>query len=645
NEEEVKGEAEADFFPTYAVDPRSDSKAVESGVIGHQGRIHPGRSVNPSQGTVDLEMPTNLQCMSLDQGRKPEYPEETPELSATEEAQVSGKCGADVEKCSAVPGLEEVKTSRREMRNYSRALEELLHVVSQQPEWLVRDESALSSEGELSDQTEVVDHTNILCTETDVTLPSNLACTSFETELPWFSSGEERRSPVHIQQVYHEMIQIYEKLQVRAAELCERERELQRREKLLLKHQSTMNRLLTVEEDVLDRINAMQQQHQQEMKNLKAALREKTKENKRIKSSFDSIKELNDTMKKQLSEASEQNTRLENKSQKVQARLDNLQRKHEYSAAHRGRENVLKSHDLKPSNQDKPPPPNKASKRASSCTSLKLLSYVMEWLVDGPPFASEDEKTQGEFDPYGVPCPSLHERCAKVLPTLLEQFQQAEVFLHPMLLRFIYGAITQLEHSTQHLPLTSTLRRLGEEVNRKSPPLIRSSCPHTRFLSSIIILKTLSQADVLAQSLDVVHGIVRDDEGRGLFLKYKALTTILSLLKTGSPGLLSPSLDVLLQMSAESRHLPAFLEACSTDQFFRCAAVLLRNPRLDLAISEKLSVLLQKLSCIRKNRRLFEASSLHLLLQETQRSADPSRAFFNVNISSILFNLGVASHS
>ncbi|KAK3566066.1 hypothetical protein QTP86_025235 [Hemibagrus guttatus] len=59
-----------------------------SGVIGHQGRIHPGRSANPSQGahthtqshtTDNLEMPINLPCMSLDWGRKPEYPEETPE--------------------------------------------------------------------------------------------------------------------------------------------------------------------------------------------------------------------------------------------------------------------------------------------------------------------------------------------------------------------------------------------------------------------------------------------------------------------------------------------------------------------------------------------------------------------------------------
>lgn len=59
--------------------------------------------------------------------------------------------------------------------------------------------------------------------------------------------------------------------------------------------------------------------------------------------------------------------------------------------------------------------------------------------------------------------------------------------------------------------------------------------------------------DVLAQALDVLHSSVGEDEGRGLFLKYKALAAILALLRTGSPGLLAPSLDVLLQMSAESR--------------------------------------------------------------------------------------------
>ncbi|KAK3533789.1 hypothetical protein QTP70_027348, partial [Hemibagrus guttatus] len=35
-------------------------------------------SLTQSHTTDNLEMPINLQCMSLDRGRKPEYPEETP---------------------------------------------------------------------------------------------------------------------------------------------------------------------------------------------------------------------------------------------------------------------------------------------------------------------------------------------------------------------------------------------------------------------------------------------------------------------------------------------------------------------------------------------------------------------------------------
>ncbi|KAK3516714.1 hypothetical protein QTP70_022505 [Hemibagrus guttatus] len=60
-----------------------------SGIIGHQGRIHPGRSANPSQVTHTLSFTHAIthygqfrdsnqpRSMSLDCGRKPEYPVET----------------------------------------------------------------------------------------------------------------------------------------------------------------------------------------------------------------------------------------------------------------------------------------------------------------------------------------------------------------------------------------------------------------------------------------------------------------------------------------------------------------------------------------------------------------------------------------
>ncbi|KAK1797704.1 hypothetical protein P4O66_008074 [Electrophorus voltai] len=590
-------------------------------------------------------------------------------------------------------------------------------------------DSISGSEDELSDQTNSFEGTRIPCSETDVTLPSNLVCTSNSsvTEPVWLVRREELRdqtqrltaSPAAVAQVFQEMLEIYEKLQMErlsqqawAAGLREQEHQLQQREARLLQHHSTICRLRGVEGEVIGRVHTLQQQYQQQIETLRTALKEKTKENKRIKSSFGSIKELNYTMKKQLDDVTEQNRRLENQSRKVQARLDNLQRKYEYSVAHKRRENVVpKSCDPNPPKQDRPLPSSKASKSPSRCSMLKLLAALLDWVVDGQLARSEEGEKEGMLEQYIDPHPSLHERCSRVLPVLVQQLQQTartEASLQLPLLRFTYYCLSQLEHSTQHPPLTSTLRRLGEEVScgqgggdrSRSHPLFKSSCLHTRFLSSLIVLRTVSLADgnvvaverkehgateahmghdrihwvprcwrvpgpgvgIVTQAADVLHDDVGVEEGKAFFLQYQALAVILAVLRAGNPSLQVRAMDILLQMGAESRYLPSFLQACSTEQFFRWASTFLRSTRLDLTLAEKLSILLQKLSGIRsaphptystvqyqepsdrslrKNKRLFEAFSLHLLLQEMHRTTNPAHAFLTINLSSILLNLGM----
>ncbi|XP_026879081.2 coiled-coil domain-containing protein 138 isoform X2 [Electrophorus electricus] len=539
-----------------------------------------------------------------------------PSVSAT--TLEAGHSGAKSAKHDTIPRKEEdpEKISRYgEIKHYSKALKELLQAVSSHPQ----SDSISGSEDELSDQTNSFEGTRIPCSETDVTLPSNLVCTSNSsvTEPVWLVRREELRdqtqrltaSPAAVAQVFQEMLEIYEKLQMErlsqqawAAGLREQEHQLQQREARLLQHHSTICRLRGVEGEVIGRVHTLQQQYQQQIETLRTALKEKTKENKRIKSSFGSIKELNYTMKKQLDDVTEQNRRLENQSRKVQARLDNLQRKYEYSVAHKRRENVVpKSCDPNPPKQDRPLPSSKAS---------------------------------------------------KVLPVLVQQLQQTartEASLQLPLLRFTYYCLSQLEHSTQHPPLTSTLRRLGEEVScgqgggdrSRSHPLFKSSCLHTRFLSSLIVLRTVSLVGIVTQATDVLHDDVGMEDGKAFFLKYQALAVILAVLRAGNPSLQVRAMDILLQMGAESRYLPSFLQACSTEQFFRWASTFLRSTRLDLTLAEKLSILLQKLSGIRKNKRLFEAFSLHLLLQEMHRTTNPAHAFLTINLSSILLNLGM----
>uniref|UniRef100_A0A9J8D9J7 Uncharacterized protein n=1 Tax=Cyprinus carpio carpio TaxID=630221 RepID=A0A9J8D9J7_CYPCA len=359
------------------------------------------------------------------------------------------------------------------------------------------------AEDEPSDEDDPPEETNVFCTETDVTLPSDLdlarsssssALNSRGTGIIVQSSGA---TAVH---VYQEMLHIYEKLQaerlsqqVWAAQLCERERDLQQRETVFQQQQRSAHRL-RVEQELLRRVQNLQQQYQQEKSDLETALKQKTKENKRMKASFDSMKELNDSMKKQLNEVSEQNRKLECQSRKVQARLENLQRKYECFTTHRSRETAVpKAHDPKPSKPEKPASNKAAGKAAAHGASPRLLALLLDWLVDGQLMEVRDG-----------PRPSPQERCARVLPMLVEQLHGASAaaalepsasLLLPSLLRCIYCCLLRLEHSSQHAVLTSTLRRLGEEVSRGSrvAPLFKSSCLHTRFLCSLIIIKTISQ--------------------------------------------------------------------------------------------------------------------------------------------------------
>ncbi|XP_056321133.1 coiled-coil domain-containing protein 138-like [Danio aesculapii] len=518
-----------------------------------------------------------------------------------------------------------------------------------------------SAEDQRTDEEEdFPEQTNIFCTETDVTLPSDLGRSCSPSGL----SSRRRQEPDRAQSVssggaaaavhvYQEMMNIYEKLQAErvsqqawAAELCERERDLQHRENTLLQQQHSAHTRRGEEDELLRRVHTLQQQYQQETSQLEAALKQKTKEIKRMKASFHSMKDLNDSMRKQLHEVSEQNRKLEGQSRRVQARLENLQRKYESFNTHRVRETAAP----KPCRAEKPQSDKAAAQPLR--VSVKLLPSLLDWIVDTSLMENRDE-----LNIRAAPPTSLQDRCTKVLPLLVEQLHhQAAVLEAPLLLailRCIYCSLLHLERSTQHVLLTSTLRRLCDELCRGSGdggrsrvcPLFKSSCLHTRFLSSLIIAKTSSQVDVLAQAVDVLSCAVRTDEGQMLFLEYQALPAVLALLRAGGPGLLAPSVDVLMQMSAESPLLPLFLDQCSTEGFFRCVSQVLRNPRLEPLMLEKMLMILQKLSSIRKNKRLFEASSLHLFLQEKHRTTDRSQAFISMNLSSILLNLGMLTRS
>ncbi|XP_072789218.1 coiled-coil domain-containing protein 138 isoform X1 [Taeniopygia guttata] len=527
-------------------------------------------------------------------------------------------------------------------------------------------------------------------TGTGLTLPSHLSANTQENTDQIINHGLLKKIvhgtgaqacnrqgliPPHINQIYNELFAIHQKLQREssaqqeyALQLQKRERCLTEQEALFFQHEAALAKIRGVEEEVHTKIAAIKEQHEAEVKQLTEALREITKENRRLKSSFDSLRDVNDSLRKQLSDVTELNKKLEGQAQKAKARLENLQRKHEFSK-------VPKSNDLcqvmkegKPVKQEKVMATSRTTVLPLNSQVYELLTYLMDWISDQH---LSKIKTQEEREDSHKPRvtqssknPCTQEKCMKVLPIAAEQLKWMPYVnpkLHMPVIRFIYWSIRQLDTDIQHTTMRSTMRRLGEDIFKgivskgnphssseqstesksKSAAFFKSFCMPLRFLSTLIVLKTVKQVDYLAQAFESLRIDLKTDEGKALFLEYQCVPVILSHLKVSSTSLLSSALDGLLQMTMESGKcsLQPFLEACSNESFFRTCSVLLRSSKLDVAVLEKLCVILQKLSRIKSNKKLFELFGLHRMFQELRRTIDPGHTFLCINLNSILLNL------
>ncbi|KAM3935500.1 coiled-coil domain-containing protein 138 isoform 2-T2 [Leptodactylus fuscus] len=524
----------------------------------------------------------------------------------------------------------------------------------------------------------VQDSNSHLYTETDVTLPSHLLANTY-TEPSLLVSGPAGSKhsmrkpqntalrspnvlPSEIHDIYEELSEIYQKLQQErmsqqeyTLQLKRQEQCLIEKEEMLLKHQATLSKIKDVEEIVHEKFRIMKQQHDVEVKQLSDTLKEKIKENKRLKSSFDTLKEMNDTLKKQLNEVSEQNKKLESQAKKVQSRLENLQRKHSFFTVQKSKDVSQTMQFPKPQNVEKKLVPVKP-KVLHNMHVYKLVTILMDCLSESEGNGGRDKSLSMDK----LPTNYFQEKCVKILPVIVEQFQWMPLVnskLHFSFMRFSYWTLRQLDNRTQST-LTSTIRRLGEETFKgvvyhpgeesiledKPRPVafFKSNNFALRFISTLVVLKTVTQVDYLAQALDSLCMDLKSDEGRSLFLEYQAVPVVVDLLHVPNRGLISGILDILLQLSMETRFLQPFLESCSTESFFCTCAALLKDTKVDVQVLEKLSIVLQKLSKVRSNKKLFEIFSIPQVIQELQRTANSDHAFLVINLNSILFHLGFA---
>ncbi|NXM95717.1 CC138 protein, partial [Sylvia borin] len=195
--------------------------------------------------------------------------------------------------------------------------------------------------------------------------------------------------PPHISQIYDELFVIHQKLQREtsaqqeyALQLQERERCLTEQEALLFTHEAALAKIRGVEEEVQTKISDIKEQHEAEVKQLTEALREITKENRRLKSSFDSLKEVNDSLRKQVNDVTELNKKLEGQVRKIKARLENLQRKHEFSVVRKSSDSCQVTKESKPVKQEKVMATSKTATLPSNSQVYELLTYLMDWMSE-----------------------------------------------------------------------------------------------------------------------------------------------------------------------------------------------------------------------------------------------------------------------
>uniref|UniRef100_A0A8C9HZ38 Coiled-coil domain containing 138 n=1 Tax=Piliocolobus tephrosceles TaxID=591936 RepID=A0A8C9HZ38_9PRIM len=431
-----------------------------------------------------------------------------------------------------------------------------------------------------------------LPTNTTLSRPRTECCSDADSPLKLVSYPKSKTSdkrsllPRQISQIYDELFQIHLKLQCETAaqqkfaeELQKRERFLLQREQLLFRHENALSKIKGVEEEVLTRFQIMKEQHDTEVEHLTEVLKEKNKETKRLRSSFDALKELNDTLKRQLNEASEENRKMDIQAKRVQARLDNLQRKYEFMTIQRLKGSSHAVHEMKSLKQEKAPV-SKTYKVPLNGQVYELLTVFMDWISDHHLSKVKHEESGMDGKKPQLKFASqrndIQEKCVKLLPLMTEQLQWmpfVNTKLHEPFVKFLYWSLRQLDAGAQHSTMTSTLRRLGEDIFKgvvtkgiqdsspqhsvenkpKTAAFFKSSNLPLRFLSTLIVLKTVTQADYLAQAFDSLCLDLKTEEGKTLFLEYQAVPVILSHLRISSKGLLSNVIDSLLQMTVESR--------------------------------------------------------------------------------------------
>jgi chromosome segregation ATPase len=299
-----------------------------------------------------------------------------------------------------------------------------------------------------------------------------------DDEIEDHKSGNGRSNAQYrLEDVHRELMEISRKLQMENERLFEQEMELRQREvnvekveKMVRESHSLLEKC--AEQEVNKRWAQMAEKHQLEQGELEETIKQKTRENKRLKTSYETVRQANEALKQQLAVLQEKNQKLETQLVGVQRRVTNLQRKNEFAHRHQSTtETPAENSQSEPvPAAHKPVPlsaPVKSHKLMATPGIFEVIPLLFDWIT--AVHQRERDKDRLHQTQSAV---FAQERCCKVLPRLsdlLPLLPSGNNKVHYPCLQFIFWCLMHVgEGGNQKMALSSTLRRIGEELYRPS---------------------------------------------------------------------------------------------------------------------------------------------------------------------------------
>ncbi|XP_065667448.1 coiled-coil domain-containing protein 138 isoform X4 [Hydra vulgaris] len=466
---------------------------------------------------------------------------------------------------------------------------------------------------------------------------SDIDCSNREedfTEDSFFGVDQTKLLHVELSEISRKLHHESKKLHLQEVMLNEKEAKLNKIENKLADYALSLEEI--VENCVKKKSQELEQEFIVKIEGLK-------NENVKFKKSFQIIKKAGDKMKEKILFLQEKLQHSEEKNSSQQHRITNLQRQVGILKQQLKEQEAPKAEvkiDLKNN--------EKTSKFLDTiCTSF--VGSVLQWITEG--HLIEKVKSSISFIKSGSQMAEsdfdvTNERCMKVLvtfPALIEHIsQQEELFI----LQFIYWSLiySYLTKSSQKATHKSTLRRIGEQLymqqkfcHKSVKRFFSSDDCHARLLSCLIILLTITQADILSQVFHCLCIDLQNDKTKELFVQYHATFALYPLFKLTNKVCMEYTVDVLMVLSSETLYLREFLESISNVEWIQAILTVMKSYNTQVELMDKLSLLLQRISKIRSNKTIFDV--LRVKDSVTELISLCKSESIQSNLKSILFNI------